>query len=63
MWRRLFCLANDLISIIDKHEYCVHNVLLLDLVELEIQRSVRAKFSVGTHRLGSPSKDRQRSFN
>ena len=40
----LFCLANDLISIIHKHECCVHNVLVLNLVELKIQRPVWAKF-------------------
>ena len=39
-------MANDLISIIHKHECCVHNVLVSNLVELKIQWSVRAKFSV-----------------
>ena len=32
-----------LISIIHKHECCVHNVPVLNLVELKILRSVRAK--------------------
>ena len=61
-------MANDLISIIHKHECCVHDVLVLNLVELKIQRSVRAKFSVvcciyfkdSTYGLGSPSQDCQR---